>query len=264
MPTSSGFLRALSGCFHGSDRVWWVVVLHAIRPPLSDPIHWLPDLEDYGFLDFLLDELESLDIPRDDFVPLAHYPLARLVDDVLMSSAFAECGAETVERWRTPGFYDHLLKEDLPTCVVRGTTSVARAQALIARILRILENHGLARLRLGIGAGTLYYGLRDEALHKTREAFLEYLCARDIAPCLLDTARAGLFQPFNGALVPDFERLKKVEHSLWAINGVLGPFDLTLPLRAIRPDKESSPPDAAVEEYRLCYDRWHYQGARSG
>jgi len=263
-PGSSGFLRALSGLFPDSERVWWLMALHTLRPPLSDPMHWQPTLADHRFLKILLEEIESLEIPEEDFVALNHYPLVRIVDDVLMSSAFAGCGTETVELWRTPEFYEHLLNTDFPSPTARGLSPMRRAEALTARILRILENHGVSRLRLGIGAATLYYGIRDEALREARGNFVEYLTEKDIAPCLLNAARAGLFQPVLGALVPHFERVEQMDGSPDVINGTLGPFDRAIFWRVMRTADDPQPGDRPVEEFIRSFQRWHHHGAHSG
>ena len=262
-PGSSGFLRALSGLFPSSERVWWVVTLHTLRPPLPDPQHWQPSLADYGFLEFLLGQVESLDVSEEDFLALNHFPLVRIADDVLMSGAFFGCGMETVEEWRTPAFYDCLLAEDFPSSTARGLLPMARAEALIARILRILENHGLPRLRLGIGSATLYYGIRDVALQSAREDLIMWLVARSVGPYLLCMVRHGILLPRDGALVPNLERIRRLEERPAIMNGLLGPVRSNLFVKAIRSVEVFSTDggypvgDARVDECVASYVRWH-------
>ena len=262
-PDSSGFLRALSGCFPGSERVWWAVVLHTLRPPSSDPIHWSPTLADYYMLELLLDEVESLEVSYEDLLALLHYPLARIVDDLLMSSAFAGCGVETVEQWRTEDFYRQILASKSPASTGRSLTPMARAEALIAQILRILENHGLPRLRLGIGSATLYYSIPDEDLLNAKADLIQWLLKQGVGPYLLYMVRSGILAPSEGVLLPNFPRIEELEKCPCIVAGPLGPMGSTLFVEAIRSIEASASGDpglnknARVAECVASYVRWH-------
>lgn len=222
-----------------------------------------PTLADYRFLEFLLGQVESLDVPEEDLRALNQFPLARIVDDVLMAGAFAGCGMETVEQWRTAGFYDHMLTGDLPSSTARGLRPMARAEVLIARIARIIENHGLPRLRLGVGSATLYYGIRDVALQSAREDLIMWLVARSVGPYLLYMVRHGILLPRDGALVPDLERIRRLEERPSVTNGLLGPVRSNLFVKAIRSIEAFSTDggyptgDARVDECVASFFRWH-------
>jgi hypothetical protein len=262
-PTSSGFLRALSKLFPESERIWWMLILLSLRPPHSDPIHWQPSREDFRFFEMLLDEVTSLDEQDGDFRALIHYPLARIVDDVLMSKAFAGCGMESVDVWKTPTFYDHMLTGEGPSSATPGLLPIARAKALIARVLRIIKDQGLPRVQLRIGSAMLYYGVKDEGLLEAQLGLVKWLIAADVGPYLFYMVQSGLLAPCEGTLRPRPEMVGEVASRLYLVSGLFGPARPGLFVNALSciEDKlagEGYPPDNdCVDQCVASFVRWH-------
>lgn len=258
LSVESRTIKQLAELFPKAEGKWGWVFLCALRPPREEPMEWDPSQFDYHYFGIMLQFLERLRLPSDEFQVLAEYPLRISVLNLLLSEALADCRGEVLEEWDSEEFYERLLLRKWDFVLGRRYRTEKLAKDFISSVAQLFERYGLERPSFGLNAVMSYAG--DEKVMGAMRSLFEWLVSNESHPVLFDFVLGEYLVPHNGLLLPNErvinEDLRESETELW---GLLGSIDLRKPLLGLKRflKKRACSGDKEGKMFISAYVLWH-------
>lgn len=219
--------KILEYYLQNKESLGWFLGCCFLPPYDGEPMTWCPDRDDYYYLGVLLDFISSLTLSQKEFRDISEYHLRKIVDNLLMSSAFAGCGSDTLLEWKSEEFYTKLLKMKNK---MESNNSIDCTKEIISRIAKLLDKNKMKKLSLYISGASSYYD-SDDWVKESRINCINWLGSKNIHVLIFDLIISGILKVKGPLIVPNESNINKElseagQNKSYMFSGILGVIDL--------------------------------------